>query len=131
MDRVAYIGSDTFQTARYRVAGLFAVLALLLHVAIPTLYDLAPPSVQGFMQVTICSGGEAKQIIVDNSGQPVQQAPADHHNCHSCMHHCGVMALVAAINIVPPLFDAALFSLVGGLPHGLVALHTQAREPPV
>lgn len=131
MDRVAYIGSDTFRTARYRVAGMFAMLALLFHVAIPTLYELASPSVQGLMQITICSDGEVKQITIDESGQPVQQAPANHHDGHSCMHHCGVTALVGAVNFVPPLFDSVLFSLVGGLPHGLVALHAQARDPPV
>lgn len=131
MDRGAYIGSDTLQAGRYRAAGMLAMLALFLHVAIPLLYDLAPASVQGLMQITICSGGEAKQITVDASGQPVQQAPANHHDCYSCMHHCGAMALVAAVTFVPPLFDSVLFSLIGGLTHGLLALDAQARAPPV
>ena len=127
----AHIDSVTFTTVRQRSAGFVALFALLLHIAIPTLYDLAPPAVQGLMQVTICAGGEAKQVLIDESGKPVKQVPADNHNCHSCMSHCGVLAVTVAATLVPHLFASAIFGPIGSLPQGFFGTTEQARGPPL
>tara|TARA_R110000824_G_scaffold155226_1_gene327580 strand:+ start:136247 stop:136684 length:438 start_codon:yes stop_codon:yes gene_type:complete len=126
-----YAGSKHFQTAKHRSAALLAIFALFLHIAIPTLYDLAPPQVQGLMQVTICSGGEARQILVDENGQPVKQVPSENHNCHSCLHHCGAMALADFTAIMPTFSVLAGFSLATSLTHGLITKSAQARAPPL
>lgn len=127
----AHINSYTFAAVRQRSAGLVALFAILLHIAIPTLYDLAPPAVQGLMQVTICAGGEAKQVLVDESGKPVKQVPADNHNCHSCMSHCGVLALTATAALVPHLFAPAVFGPISSLPLGHDDTVENARGPPL
>jgi hypothetical protein len=126
-----YSGSSGIQTAQHRAGALLAAFAIFLHVAIPTLYDLAPPKVQGLMQITICSGGEARQIVVDESGKPVKEAPSDNHNCHSCVHHCGVAALGLVSNLIltfVPFLAAGPFNIP---PRGFDNQFTQARAPPL
>jgi hypothetical protein len=110
---------------------MIALLALLLHIAIPTLYDMAPPAVQGLMQITICAGGEPQQITIDASGKPTSPAIPNNHDCHSCMHHCGGLTLTAAINFAPQIFAAEIIALAGGQPHGLVTTLAHARGPPL
>lgn len=131
MGRGAYIDSETFQAVRHRAAGLVAVFAFLLHIAVPTLYDIAPPTVQGLMQITICAGGEAKQVLVDETGKPVKQVPADNHNCHSCMAHCGVLALAAVADVLPVAFATFAFGPASGPLHGHFITTAQARGPPL
>jgi hypothetical protein len=131
MVRGAYIGSDTFRTVRHQAVGLVALFAILLHVAIPTLYDIAPPAVQGLMQITICAGGEARQVVVDETGKPVKQVPADNHNCHSCMQHCGVLALAAVADLLPVAFAVVIFSPVSAALHSLFFASGHARGPPL
>lgn len=131
MVRGAYIGSDTFRTVRHQAVGLVALFAILLHVAIPTLYDIAPPAVQGLMQITICAGGEARQVVVDESGKPVKQVPTDNHNCHSCMQHCGVLALAAVADLLPVAFAAVAFAPVSTALHSLFFASGHARGPPL
>tara|TARA_R110002110_G_scaffold373450_1_gene583339 strand:+ start:663 stop:1058 length:396 start_codon:yes stop_codon:yes gene_type:complete len=127
----AHNDSSTFTTVRQRSAGIVALFALFLHIAVPTLYDLAPPAVKGLMQVTICAGGEAKQVLIDESGKPVKQVPADNHNCHSCMSHCGVLALTATAALAPHLFAPAVFGPISSLPRGYYDTTEQARAPPL
>lgn len=126
-----YAGSKHFQTAKHGSAAWLALFALFLHIAIPTLYDLAPPQIQGLMQVTICSGGEARQILVDENGQPAKQTPADNHDCHSCLHHCGAMALAQIAPIAPSFSAITGFTLVASLAYGLTGKSAQARAPPL
>lgn len=110
---------------------MLAFFAVLLHVAIPTLYDLAPPSVQGLMEMTICAGGEAKQILIDESGKPASPAPASNHQCHGCLSHCGALALSSAVVALPQFASLHVLPLAAALPHGVVAFGTQARAPPL
>jgi NAD-dependent dihydropyrimidine dehydrogenase PreA subunit len=119
MGHRAYIDSDFFHTVRNRTAGMIALLAILLHVAVPTLYDLSGPATRGLIQMTICAGGEAKDIYLDRDGKPVQQAPAEQHDCKSCIHHCAAIAVAvfaaAAPRWVAILATPAAPSLVTGL----------------
>ncbi|MGV8996068.1 MAG: DUF2946 family protein [Parvibaculaceae bacterium] len=130
MDRGAIRGSFT-QTARQQAAATLAFFAILLHIALPTLYDIAPPNVQGMMDMTICSGGEAVQIVVDDSGKPVKQVPASNHQCHGCLSHCGTLALASVALVLPQLASLHIAPLAAALPHGSFAVHTRARAPPL
>ncbi len=119
------------RTARSQAAAMLAFFAIFLHIAVPALYDMAPPGVQGLMEMTICAGGESKQVLMDQSGKPVKDAPASKHDCKSCLSHCGALALSSAA-VALPLFAALLIlPLTSGLPHGLIALNRQARAPPL
>lgn len=110
---------------------MLAFFAIFLHIAIPTLYDLAPPAVQGLMETTICAGGESKQVLIDESGKPVKEAPTSGHNCHGCLNHCGALALPAVAALLPQVVAFVGLTLTTGNPLGLFISHAQARAPPL
>lgn len=126
----AYIGSSFFQTVRNRTAGTMALLAILLHVAVPTLYDLSSPATRGLMQVTICAGGEAKDVFIDENGKPVQQAPADHHDCKSCLSHCAALAVAAVASSAPRWAAVFVAPAAPALATGLFLAAAHPRGPP-
>ena len=119
------------QTARHQAAAMLAFFAILLHIAVPALYDMASPRVQGLMEMTICAGGEAKQVLMDESGKPVKPSPAADHKCQGCLAHCGALVLSAVATLLPQLAALHILPHAAGQPHGLVALNTQARAPPL
>jgi len=125
-----YFGSSFLQTVRHRTAGMIALLAILAHFAVPTLYDLASPAMRGLIQTTICAGGEAKQVFLDQNGKPVKQAPADHHECNSCFNHCSALVIAAVATAVPQL--AALITLPSAPSLASALFHAAAhpRGPP-
>lgn len=114
----AYTNSSTFQATRQRAAGIFALLAILLHVVVPTLYDLSGPATRGLMQTTICAGGEMMEIYLDADGKPVKPAPVDRHDCTSCVSHCAALAIAVFSTDAPrwlaafvtPALPATVFS---------------------
>src|SRR3546814_11001480 len=105
---------------------MIALLAILLHVAVPTLYDLAGPSARGLIQATICAGGEEKQVFLDHNGQPVEQTPAAHHDSHSCISHCSAPIVASFAPALPPLIPLVHTPSVAGLPDAL--LHSGTRQ---
>lgn len=126
----SYIGSSFFQTVRHRAAGTMALLAILLHVAVPTLYDLSSPAARGLMQMTICAGGEAKEVFFDQNGKPVQQAPADHHECKSCISHCAAIAIAFAATAAPRLVALFATAAIPTLAFDLFSAGAHPRGPP-
>lgn len=127
----AFATGSIARTARSQAAAMLAFVAILLHIAVPTLYDLAPPRVQSLMEMTICAGGEATQILVDENGKPAEKAPAGDHHCQGCLNHCGALALSAIVVALPQFAALHVLPLASGLPHGFTALSTQARAPPL
>jgi hypothetical protein len=125
----SYIGSSFLQTIRHRTAGIFALLAILTHIAVPTLYDLSGPEARGLIQATICAGGEAKQVLLDQNGKPVKTAPAD-HECKSCLSHCSAL-LIAFVAAVTPQFIALVTApSASSLAAALFHAGAHARGPP-
>lgn len=109
---------------------MIALLAILLHVAVPMLYDLAGPSTRGLIQTTICAGGEAKQVFLDRNGQPVQQTPAKHHDCNSCISHCSALLVATFAAATPHLIALIATPPVAGFAHALLHAGAHARGPP-
>lgn len=126
----SYIGSGVFQTVRHRTAGMIALLAILLHIVVPTLYDLAGPSARGLIQATICAGGEEKQVFLDHNGQPVQQAPATHHECLSCISHCSALVIATFATAMPHLGALVTAPSVTILARTLLHAGAHPRGPP-
>ncbi|HEY4343616.1 MAG TPA: DUF2946 family protein [Parvibaculum sp.] len=109
---------------------MIALLAILAHIAVPTLYDLASPTTRGLIQATICAGGEAKEIFLDQNGKPVKQAPADHHECKSCINHCSVLVIAAVATIAPQLAALVTLPSAPGLVSALFHAAAHPRGPP-
>lgn len=126
----AHTRSSFLHGVRNRASGTFALLAILLHVVIPTAYDLASPATLGLMQATICAGGEARQILIDRDGKPVQPTPAQNHDCKACVSHCAAL-FVAAITSDAPHWTL-IFSapLVPVLALSLLYAGVHPRGPP-
>lgn len=109
----AYFGSNLLHTVRNRTAGFLALLAILLHVAVPTAYELAGPSAQGLIKTVICSGGMAKEVYLDKDGKPVRTNTADHEGCKtSCMHHCAAL-FVSTLSLAKPSWAIMLGTFAG------------------
>jgi hypothetical protein len=86
---------------RERTAGLLALTAILLHVAVPTAYELSPATA-GLLKTVICSGGLAKEVYLDKDGKPVHPEKTSHNDCKfSCLHHCAALG-VSALAVVAP-----------------------------
>lgn len=130
MGYAGYIDSSFFQTVRQRSAGMIALLAIFLHVAVPTLYDLSSPATRGLIQMTICAGGEAKEIYLDQNGKPVKQAPADHHDCKSCISHCAALAVAAFSTSTPHWISVFASPVAPALGLGLFLASAHPRGPP-
>jgi len=108
----AYLGSNLLHTVRNRTAGLLALLAIFLHVVVPTAYDLSASSTQGLIKTVICSGGMAKEVYLDENGKPVPTNNADHEGCKtSCLHHCAAL-FVSTIGFIKPSWAILLGTLV-------------------
>lgn len=91
---------------------MFALLAILLHVVVPTAYELSGPSSQGLIKTVICSGGMAKEVYLDENGKPVPTNNADHEGCKtSCLHHCAAL-FVSTIGFIKPSWSILLGTLV-------------------
>lgn len=112
--------------------GMFALLGILLHVAVPAAYELSGPATQGLLKTVICSGGVAKEVYLDKDGKPVHPSKADHDDCKSsCLHHCAALA-VSTVATASPTWTIVLSVLTGSTAastqyHGA----SHPRAPPV
>ncbi len=98
----AYLESNFLQSVRKRSLGLFALIAIVLHVAVPTALQMAAASTDGLLKMVICSGGEAREVFLDKNGKPVSPPASDHDACKfSCLHHCAALATVVVAGISP------------------------------
>lgn len=98
----AYLESNFLQSVRKRSLGLFALIAIVLHVAVPTALQMAAPATDGLLKMVICSGGEAREVFLDKNGKPVSPATSDHDACKfSCLHHCAALIAATAAGASP------------------------------
>lgn len=88
---------------RFGAAQMLALLAILLNVTAPLSAQFAASSADNLFETVICAGGEWKTVYLDAEGNPVDEAPAKaHHDCTSCLHHCGgaILSALAALPLV-------------------------------
>ncbi|MFZ3032714.1 MAG: hypothetical protein WA138_01685 [Parvibaculum sp.] len=131
MNSTAYIGSNTLHAIRLQAVGAVAAFAMFFMSVAPLIYNLAPAQVRGLMQITICSGGVAKQITVDENGKPVKEAPASKYSGGTCAHHCSTLACHAVSTVVAfVLLGVLRASPSDTMMHGLNAIFSHARGPP-
>ncbi len=113
------------------LAHMFALFALILHIALPTALQLAGPATQGLLETVICAGGENKTVYMDAEGNPVEPAPAGtSHDCNSCLHHCGAVLASTVALAAPGWSLPALAAPVLRIFAGVVATNVQPRAPP-
>lgn len=118
--------------ARQRAAGLVALCAIFLHIAVPAVLTLAAPSAHGLIKTVICSGGVTKEIYLDQDGNPVKQAPSgEHEDCKfSCVHHCAAMAATAIGTVSPVRFALPVAAAAFAASHSLAIVNSHPRAPP-
>ena len=119
------------RTAGLTVARALAGFALLLHIALPTVLQMAGPATQALFETVICTGGENRTIYLDADGNPVEPVPAGtSHDSGSCLHHCGAMLAStfahAASGWAPPMIAVPVAYLVAAI----VPMSAQPRAPP-
>lgn len=127
-----YLESNFLQSVRKRSLGLFALVAIVLHVAVPTALQMAAPATDGLLRMVICSDDGAREILLDKNGKPVEPAGDHHDNCKfSCLHHCAALATAAVAGISP---EWTIVFTVLATPSDAAALHrdgSHPRAPPV
>lgn len=112
----AYLDSNFLQSVRSRALGIFALVAILLHVTVPTAYSLSGPATQDLLKTVICSDGVAKEVYIDKDGNLVHPSTVDHDACKfSCLHHCAALT-VATIAMAKPDWAIVLSLLTGASP---------------
>lgn len=128
----AYLESNFLQSVRKRSLGLFALVAIVLHVAVPTALQMVAPATDGLLKTVICSGGEAREVFLDKDGKPVSPTTSDHDACKfSCLHHCAALVTAMVASVSPE------WTIVFGVlttPSDTAALHrggSHPRAPPV
>lgn len=134
MNSRAYIGSNTLYAIRHEAVGALMAFAMFFQAGVPLLYNLAPPQARGLMQITICSGGFAKVVTVDENGKPVKEAPASSkYSGNSCVHHCGggLLCYASTTTAMPFLLWVMVASSASHLLDELTVAHLHARGPPV
>ncbi|MEN6543129.1 DUF2946 family protein [Parvibaculum sp.] len=109
-----------------------ALLAIFLHVVVPTAYEISGPNVAGLMKTIICSGGVATEVYIDGNGKPVHPANSGHQDCKfSCLHHCAALA-VSALSVASPSWTILLNVLTGAeSAQAHVTSASNPRGPPV
>ena len=88
MTKAAIRPSLCCAAARGRPAAVlrWVVVLYILSLGAPLLQGLAAQAaVAGTVLVQLCTVGGVKQVAVDQSGQPIDHEPSDHHAAHHCV----------------------------------------------
>jgi hypothetical protein len=126
-----YREQGSIRAARLTAAHTLAFLALLLHIALPPLLQIAGPATQGLFETVICAGGENKTIYLDAEGNPVEPASSGRsHDCNSCLHHCGAALVSSFAFAVSGWTLPALAAPAARVAAAILTTKVQPRAPP-